>query len=98
MRIIPAKGYALVHEEKLPEQTEAGILMTDKDRDTGVWGEILEVTNEDDTNWKRGDRIIYSRYMTQDTFVVDENGQQMKDIWFLPVHGIFAKRDYEEKD
>lgn len=93
-----AKGYCLIQEVKLPEST-SGIVLNDSSRKSGVIGKILSVNNDGTwltrlfghgTDWKKDQTVIYSQYLTQEACILDEKGHVMKEVWLLPVHGIFA--------
>ena len=105
--ISPTPGFAFVIEDKLDEVTESGIALTDQSRKMKVIGTIYEVTNEkggilyqlflkhlaskNDRQYKKGDKVIFSRYVTEDCpHVKDENGKEIEGLFFISTSLISA--------
>ena len=105
--ISPTPGFAFVIEDKKDDTTKGGIALTETSRGMKVVGTIYQVTNEkggflyelflrffaskNDRNYKKGDRIIFSRYVTEDCpYIEDEEGKEIEGLFFISTSLISA--------
>ena len=99
--IIEEKNKVVKNDSKLQEMGfDAG------EKNTGVIGIIYAVANprggffyelwqflfgsERQERFSKGQKVIYSRYVTEDTYVEDQDGNEIKGMQVVPLHAILA--------
>lgn len=101
-KVRPAPGYAFIREETLQSRgvidigdktiNSVGVIHSVQNEEGGFLYEILfrHFSREKGMRYKVGDKVIFSQYLSEDKYIEDENGKQIKDIRLLPIHAIQA--------
>lgn len=69
-----------------------GTIYAVKNTTGGIFYELWKhlFSSEVQQRFKKGQRVIYSRYVTEDTYVEDEEGKEIKGMHVVPLHAILA--------